>query len=263
MTEARPICIRLPIVGFIAFLLLSCSPHTASEKLNAARMSEANQLYEAGEYAEAATRYEALVDADVHHGQLYYNLGNAYFRLGDIGRAVLNFRRAQSLLPRDDDVAANLRLTRAQVVDPFANLSEGPRAGLIDDITRYATADEIAIAALILWAVTCGLLISAIVWQQRRRPLLYASLGIAALLVIGILLYGLKSLQDTRAPPAVMMASETAFRSGPGDDYLIEFTLHAGMEARIIERRNDWVRIALPGNLQGWLTRDTLLELFP
>lgn len=263
MGEARPFRIHLRIVGFIAFLLLGCSPQAPPETINAARMSEANQLYEAGECVEAAARYEALVDAGAHNGHLYYNMGNAYFKMGDLGRAVLNFRRAQSLLPRDDDVAANLRLARAQTVDPFATLNEGPPARLVDDITSYATADEIAIVALILWVLTCGLFVSAILWQQRRRALLYASLGIAALLVIGILLEGLKLLEDKRASPAVVVASETAFRSGPGDDYLVEFTLQAGMEARIIERRNDWVRIALPGDLQGWLASDTLIELFP
>ncbi|HIE11941.1 MAG TPA: hypothetical protein EYP63_00690, partial [Desulfotomaculum sp.] len=73
-----------------ALLLSSCAAPTTS----GADMAQANRLYEAGQYAEAAVAYQALVDAGAHDGRLYYNLGNAHYKSGDLGRAVLNYRRA-------------------------------------------------------------------------------------------------------------------------------------------------------------------------
>ena len=80
-------------------------------------MAEANAQYERGEYADAAQQYEALIDSGYEDAALYYNLGNAYFKNGDLGRAVLNYLRAEELSPRDPDIRANLEFARARTVD--------------------------------------------------------------------------------------------------------------------------------------------------
>ena len=94
-------------------LLLAKSPETAGDA-----MSIANQLYEAGQYAQAAQAYQQLVNQGYGDGALFYNLGNAHFKQGDYGRAILNYRRAQQLAPRDPDIETNLALARAQVYRP-------------------------------------------------------------------------------------------------------------------------------------------------
>ncbi|NJN94350.1 MAG: tetratricopeptide repeat protein [Anaerolineales bacterium] len=88
-------------------------------------MRVANEKYEAGDYAEASAIYEAILDSGLSHSSVYYNLGNAYFKQGDLGRAILNYRRAQSLDPRDGDIAVNLSIARAQTVDKL----EAPTGG--------------------------------------------------------------------------------------------------------------------------------------
>jgi SH3-like domain-containing protein len=70
-------------------------------------------------------------------------------------------------------------------------------------------------------------------------------------------------VETQQRPPAVVVAQEVEMRSGPDDRYLIEFTLHAGAEVRVVERRGDWVRAALPGDLQGWAPNEAIIELFP
>ena len=80
-------------------------------------MAEANGRYERGEYAEAAHMYEALIDRGYRDTAVYYNLGNTHLESGDLGRAVLNYLRAEEQSPRDPDILANLELARSRTVD--------------------------------------------------------------------------------------------------------------------------------------------------
>jgi len=251
---------QLTILCLLLVFLVACGAQGGAEATSGAHMAEANRLYEEGQFAEAAARYQALVDAGVQDGRLTYNLGNAYFKAGDLGRAILNYRRAQRLLPRDGDVAANLKLAREKTLDRIETKDEGAIIKSLRRLIAWVSLDETAVAALSLWVVLCGLGIGAMLWRARRRLLLYLSGAVAVLLLASALTLGIKLL-DERNPAAVVVAAEVEVYSGPGDDYLAEFTLHAGVEVRLIERRGDWVRIALPGDLQGWAPGEAVREL--
>jgi uncharacterized protein YraI len=92
--------------------------------------------------------------------------------------------------------------------------------------------------------------------------LLFISGGVALVLAIGILSIGLRVLDEGSRPPAIIVADVTV-HSGPGNDYLTEFTLHAGAEVRVVEGRGDWVRIMLPGGLQGWAPGESVAKVAP
>lgn len=76
-----------------------------------------NQLYLQAKYPDAITQYEKIIANGWESGELYFNLGNAYYKSGNIQRAILNYERAAQMLPRDDDVQFNLQLANLQVVD--------------------------------------------------------------------------------------------------------------------------------------------------
>ena len=80
-------------------------------------MASANERYSRGEYVEAAQQYESLLAGGFRDAALYYNLGNAYFQQSDLGRATLNYLRAERLSPRDPDIRSNLALARSNTVD--------------------------------------------------------------------------------------------------------------------------------------------------
>ncbi|HNT77542.1 MAG TPA: tetratricopeptide repeat protein [Anaerolineae bacterium] len=240
----------------LALLLLSAC---AGPDISSVPLMVANHLYEAGKFAEAASAYQSLVDAGVAEGALYYNLGNAYFKTGDLGRAILNYRRAQQLLPRDADVAANLRLARAQTQDRLEADGVGGLAGFVQRaLVAWTTLDEAAALALGLWGGLCALGMAALLWPRHRPALTYALAAVGVLLALSVLSVGARVVEARRAP-AVVVAPSVEVRSGPGADYLTEFTLHAGAEVRVIEERGDWARIRLPGDLQGWAPGEAIV----
>jgi tetratricopeptide (TPR) repeat protein len=245
------------MIFLLSLLLAACT----LQPISGAQMAEANRLYEAGEFTAAVAAYQSLVEAGAEDGLVYYNLANAYFKAGDLGRAILNYHRAQRLLPRDGDVAANLQLARAQLIDRLASEEEGALVGLARRLlVTSTTLDEAATLALGVWLLLCALAIAALLWPRSRRGLVYAAAVVAALLALSLLSLGLHVAEE-RSPVAIVVAKEVAVYSGPGTDYLNEFTLHAGAQVHWLESRQGWVRVALPGDLQGWLPAEAVEEV--
>jgi hypothetical protein len=100
-------------------LLTLLSTHGAAQE---EFFAEGNRLYQDGDYAGAVERYERIVEAGYDSGALRYNIGNAYFKLGDLGKAILNYERSLRLSPRDEDARANLELARSLTVDQVTPL---------------------------------------------------------------------------------------------------------------------------------------------
>ena len=119
----------------------------------------ANALYGEERWAEAAAEYERVLAAGWESGNLYFNLGNAWFRAGDVGRAVLDYERARRLLPRDPDVQANLSYAREQAGESGTE-TLWPR--LVFPLAGRAASDELLGAASALYAAIMALLTVAL-----------------------------------------------------------------------------------------------------
>lgn len=248
--------IHLVTLSPLHFVISAQEPVTPTQA-----MRVANEEYEAGKYAEAAAIYEAILDSGLSHSSVYYNLGNAYFKQGDLGRAILNYRRAQSLDPRDGDIAVNLSIVRAQTVDKLEAPAEGGLSNLVQLAEEWLTLSEAMLLALALWLIIGGLVVVMLLKPTLRR---WCGLAIGLLgifLLAGVISMVNRSYREQNSPAAVIIAESIDVTSGPGtsEQYLVEFTLHAGAEVSLIESRAGWQRLSLPGDLQGWVP-DTAVE---
>ena len=244
---------------FVAlFALLLVAPPVLAQGPNVSpteAMLVGNQNYEAGQYAEAIAVYETIVEAGVHDSAVFYNLGNAYYKQGDLGRAILNYRRAQYLNPRDNDIAANLAIARLQTLDQLEP-DEGLLANFVEIAEAWLTLNEALILASILWLLVGLFGVVAILSRRLRRVSLWVLGALGIFLLVGVISMANRYYLEQTAPPAVVVASQVDVTSGPGtgEQYLVEFNLHTGAEIRLLESRPDWRRVALPGgNSQGWV----------
>lgn len=222
-----------------------------------------NQDYESGNYAEAAEIYESIIAAGIDDSALYYNLGNSYYKQGNLGRAILNYRRAHRLEPRDDDIRTNLVIARAQTLDQLEVSGEGSLTNLVQAAEGWLTLGEASLLALILWLLISCCIILAIFFQRLRRITLWIAAALGLFLLIGLMSIANRYYNEWTHPAAVIVVEEVDVTSGPGsaEQYLVEFNLHSGAEVDLIESRPGWRRIALPGNdFQGWVP-DEALEL--
>ena len=221
-------------------------------------MRTANQFYEEGQYAQAVQAYQQLVEQGYADSALFYNLGNATYKLGDYGGAILNYRRAQRLAPRDADIQANLDLARSRAVDQFeVTEARGTLTQLGETMQGVFTHDQLAMGALGLWILFVVLLLlfgTAKAGGAWRRVLKYAMSAAAVVLVAGVLALGVYSHADHAQSEGVIVVAQVEVTSGPGEQYVTEFTLHSGTEVDLVETRGSWVRlIAAGGELEGWV----------
>lgn len=256
---------QLFLAVLLLALLLIITPLAAAQAQNPVSPTEAmavgNQNYEAGNYKEAADIYESILAAGVRDSDLYYNLGNSYFKQGDLGQAILNYRRAHRLNPRDSDIRVNLTIARAQTLDQLEVAGEGSFSNLIQIAEDWLTLNEAAIVALALWVIMSVLISIAILSPRLRRLNLGIAAVVALFLVLGLVSMANRYYREWRYPAAVIVAQEVDVTSGPGttEQYLVEFNLHSGAEVNVIESRPGWRRITLPGNdFQGWVPEETI-----
>ena len=217
----------------------------------------AGLFYEEGNYEEAARAYEHLVGLGYRDATLYYNLGNAYYKSEDAGRAVLNYLRAGRLAPFDEDIEANLSFARERLDTPNSREATTPVFVQISEFVPWITFNQAAIATLSSWLVF-GLLCVLYLWVRRLRKSM--ALGrVAAVAVLCIFVFGsitigkhMERLYWERV--AVVTAEATGVFHGPRESGEPRFSLDAGSEVRLIEARGAWWKIGIfDSGVEGWI----------
>ena len=262
----RRMSVAMGLLSAFAIFAALAGGVMAQEPSAGQMMAEANRRFERGEFAEAAQQYEALVGLGYRDAAVYYNLGNAYLEDGDLGRAVLNYLRAEELSPRDPDVIANLDLARNRTVDQLQAEGDSLVASVADFGRQWATATEFGVAALLLWAVAGSAVSLSIIRPLMRRRAILRSVAAAAFVVmLGPLVLLLSMLySNPYENTGVVTAGTVEVLSGPGPQYGEEFALHSGAQVRLIDSRHGWLQVALPGGeLEGWLPAYTVEAVTP
>lgn len=218
---------------------------------------QTNSLYGQGKYAEAVEGYKAIIQSGWESGPLYYNLANTYFKLNNLGRAILNYRRAWNLSPGDPEITKNLEYAREGLRDDIAALplsvwARSKRAVIL----QFPLGIWIGISA-VLYFLTIAWLIAALLIRPLRKksPLILKWLG--GCLVISILISGL-AYSFYRTPGAIILQPTVSVRYGPAETDAAAFKLHEGTEVKKVREKDGWLQISLPDGKSGWLRADSL-----
>ena len=219
--------------------------------------NQGNKLYEQKDYARAAQVYrqalEAGPSADVH-----YNLGNALFKSGSIGQAIVQYRRAYYLDPRDADIRTNLLFARSYRVDKVLAVPS-PLARVLDETFHLLSRREAAPLAAVLFALAA---LSLSVWIVRRGTVLVAVTIVFGALSVFCLVTQWVWAGEVNAQPAVVVAPEVNALSGPAEEYKQILLLHDGSEVRIRESRGGYLLVQLPGGSGGWIRKDAAERVY-
>jgi tetratricopeptide (TPR) repeat protein len=207
----------------------------------------ANQAYAEGHFDRAAEGYEKLINSGNCNANLFYDLGNARYRLGDFGQAILNYERALALEPRHPEADANLRLARDE-----ARALEMRR----DRMERYAsmaTVKQYSIAAAIgFWF---ALFLAAKLFFSTRRSTGRIALIVLSLLVTGVSVFAIYTLENGARGTAlaVITGKNVEARLATADTAKSILVLPAGSEINVLSERGDWYYAELPNDQRGWI----------
>lgn len=208
--------------------------------------ARANQNFSSGNFAEAINGYDAVIKAGSINAVVFYDLGNAWFRSGDFGRAILNYERALALEPHHPEAEANLRVARDEA--RALELSQ-------TTVERYLSAvstNHYVIAAAAFWISI--FIATAMLYSSRSRfgRTLMLLLAFAAFIATTYAAYARETGSKGR-DLAIVIAKETPARVATADNSKSVLTLPAGSEIKILSRRGDWAYAALPNELRGWI----------
>ncbi len=253
----------------LALLLLGVGvPYAAAATSTAAAASEpdagqlffeANQAYKDGDYARAARLYGRITQSGRASGHVYYNLGNAYFRLGEPGQAVLNYERARSLIPRDADLRFNLAYARERTrdaVDPPAP----PLSTTFFWLERFSL-DEVLLVFCVLNALFFAALMLRLAFKREWTFTL--ALTLTAVWLIGGASLGVKAFQALHDSRAVIVARAAAVLAGPDPQDTVLFELHAGTVVESERREEGWTLIRFSTDKRGWVESAHLAPIRP
>ena len=215
---------------------------------------KANQAYKNGHYADAVDGYEHLLSAGYESGHIYYNLGNACFRLKLLGRAIMYYERARILIPRDADLNFNLRHARDQAQDAIEDDQGFIRLAFfwIESLSLKELFWAFGILNLMLWGMLVFRLFRRTEWAY------YAVLILVSFWLIAGASFGLKWLQVTGDDRAVILDRQVNILAGPDIKDTALFQLHEGAIVHHERTEDGWSLIHLAGDKRGWVQVEAL-----
>jgi tetratricopeptide (TPR) repeat protein len=221
-----------------------------------------NEAFETGVTAFNNGEIEAAISAwesvEGESAALYYNLGNAWFRNGNAGLAVLHYERALKLDPRDEDVLNNLSVVQESLIDKFELLPQPVYKTVILGFLKMAPLSFWTVGALVLLMLSAGLFAGFIFMHQRRKGLLVAFLST---LLAGLIFWGIAELryQQVDAIKDVVVLSPNVYvKTAPTETGSDSFILHEGTKARLLDTHEQWMKIRLPDGKIGWAPKSAL-----
>ena len=235
--------IPVPLITFLFCALVARSVFAQGE----IEFEKANQEFAQGHFKEAISSYEALIRDGQWSANIFYDLGNAYFRVGDFGRAILNYERALALDRHHPEATANLQIARDEAHALELQPSWPERYLQFGSVNQYSIT-----AAVAFWiAAFC---LAALIFTPRRSTTVISVL-LVMLLLFAVAMFAIWQLEggSKGGALAIVTGKDVQARLATADTANAVLSLPSGSEIKVLSTRGDWIYAALPNNLRGWI----------
>lgn len=250
------------LVIIISFVLLAASaPAQLAEQER--MMEQANQSYSSGDYAQAVSQYESIQGSGYESSGLYFNLGNAYFKLNNIPAAILYYEKAVKLDPTDENIRFNLDLANSRIIDKMEPLPEfflktwWKSARDLFSSDRWA---KFGIAGFILALISMTLFIisgSIII----RKISFWTGIFLLALMSVSLLFSFSSYREYSRQSSAIIFTPTVTVKSSPNEGSVDLFVIHEGTKVVITDLVEGWSEVRLANGNVGWVRTETFRHI--
>ena len=231
-----------------AFPLFAQSPTDA--------FNRGNELYREGQFREALNEYETIMRQGYVSSELYFNIGNACYRLNKIAPAILAYERADRMSPSDPDVAHNIKLVNLKTldrIDPVPELFVFQWLRTVAGILSQQTATTLFVLSWLFMFVSLSVLsvLKQLSFLAVTRWLVISSL--AGVIVFGGFM-GIHYWEiNAGQGQSIIVATVVTAKSSPDDQGADAFVIHEGLKVRMTDTVGDWIKIILPDGKVGWI----------
>lgn len=222
-----------------------------------------NELYRQGKYQEAAKSYESIVKDGKESAEVYFNLGNAYYKMNRIAPAIYNYEKSLLLKPNDKDTKINLGYAQKMVID---DIQPTPKVGFSKLVYNFTSAyhyDTWAWAAVgsaffVLLFFT-GYYFSGTTLLKRT---FFVAMFIALLaIVITVISAIYVKAQEGKERPAIIFSEVASIKSEPLKNAEDAFILHEGTKVNITEKLDNWYKVQLADDSEGWIEKNAVKKI--
>lgn len=244
------------IAGHIlALLLLFSLPLVSRADDYSTLFKQGNEAYGKARYQDAVGLYQQVLNKGCHSEEVYFNLGNAYFKLGDIPSALLNYEKAHKLAPGDEDVNFNIYFANSKTSDKVEPAPEFFATRWWHNIILHYSIKALSVVSIILLIIGSGLLVIYLFVNVVLLKKVAFYLG-ALVLFSGLLTVFIANRQThyfNDYQQAIIFSGSVNVRSAPVDQAVTLFILHEGTKVNILDNSGEWLKIQLANGTEGWI----------
>ena len=232
------------------------SPSILSAQINVENIfSQANELYNKGSYIEAINNYKEIIKNDFHSAELYYNLGNAYYRLDSIASSVYYYEKALQLNPNDREIIDNLALVNKTLVDEIDPITTPLIESILKSLSNIFYFETWGYISIFFSFLIVALFLSYYFANSSRiKRLTFVLLCISSILMLASLINGNKGYDNyVNNEYAIIYSYETDLKTEPNFRSETLFMLHEGTKVQVIENYNNWIKVRLVNGQIGYI----------
>jgi tetratricopeptide (TPR) repeat protein len=245
----------------VILLAILFSSHLFAQD-TAALFEQGNAAYNGGNYALAVEKYEAILTQEQHSAELYFNLGNTHYRLGNVAESVYYFEQAKRLQPADKTIRNNAAFANNMTLDAIEELPETQLETLQQGILVRFSLDQWAKITLFLAWLSFVLFVLYRFNQPIQLKRIFFVLGcVVLLLTLSSLSLSQAKLSEDSLKKAIVYNAEIEIWAEPNKRSDILFLLHEGTSLNVLSQLEGWSKIKLANGSEGWIQNNAIKTL--
>ena len=221
---------------------------------------KATEAYNNGEYQKAIEFYNSILDKKQHSPELYFNLGNCYYKLDEIGPTIYYYEKALLLKPNDPEILNNLGFAQNMRLDAIDEMPKTAMTKLHDAVVNALSFDQwayLAVALTILFVL--AYILYYLLYTATKKRIAFISSIISLFLVFFALVMAYMAYQDfNKKNLAIIFSREVVVTSEPNQRSEKVFALHEGTKVNVLESLDTWSKIKIADGQTGWIPSDNL-----
>jgi len=240
------------------FISLVAVSQTADELF-----SKANTLYQTGKYTEAIELYSAIEEQDLISDDLFFNLGNCYYKLNKVAPSIYYYEKTLKINPRHEDASINLAFAKRMTIDVIEDLPKTFLQRFSASVIQKLTFDTWAIIAVLASVLASILFLLYHFSFSSRKKLFYFNTSIFAVFVLIITVFfafhNYKTVQKDRT--AIIFVAKVEIKNAPSTSSEEVFELHEGTRVVVLDELDNWKKIKIADGKVGWIYGEDLKEI--